>query len=314
MKKILLFSLGFFVLAIIISTAYFYNNLLPVSTDTTQQSFVINQGDGLSIIGSRLQNNKLIKNRDTFIIYAYYLGLNSRIQAGAFRLSPGMTLEEIVTKLSKGGSVDYWLKIIDGQRVEEIGNSFPPALEGYLFPDSYLIPKQFSTQQILDLIKANFDKKLAQAKVNSTNTTMSESQIITLASLLEREGRTLESKQYIAGILLNRLSINMALQVDSTVQYARDTFHYKLSSKNPPSIDFWQPLSKQELSLDSPYNTYKYPGLPPAPICNPGFDSIYAAYHPISSDYVYYITGTDGKMYYAKTLEEHNQNIINYLK
>jgi UPF0755 protein len=297
--------LAFFIFALIATIAYFYSNLLPVSADPKLQSFVVNQGDSLSTISSRLQKNKLIKNRLTFLIYAYYLGVNNQIQAGSFRLSQSMTLQEIITKLSKGGSNDYWLKIIDGQRVEEIGHSFPSKLEGYLFPDSYLIPNQYSLDQILAIIKTNFDKKLAQAKINSTNNLMSESQIIILASLLEREGRSLESKQYIAGILLNRLNLNIALRVDSTVQYARDT---KLAK------NYWEPLSKKDLIINSLYNTYKYPGLPPAPICNPGYDSIYAAYHPIASDYLYYITGTDGLMHYAKTLDEHNQNIAKYLK
>jgi UPF0755 protein len=98
----------------------------------------------------------------------------------------------------------------------------------------------------------------------------------------------------------------MALQVDATVQYARD-------SQSKPE-KYWSPLSSSNLQIKSAYNTYQNPGLPPAPICNPGADSINAALNPTASDYIFYITGNDGQMYYAKTLSQHNQNIANHLR
>ncbi|MDD4106526.1 MAG: endolytic transglycosylase MltG, partial [Candidatus Shapirobacteria bacterium] len=128
------------------------------------------------------------------------------------------------------------------------------------------------------------------------------------ASLLEREGRSLESKQMIAGIIINRLNLGMPLQIDATVLYVRDNQN-KLIDK------YWQlPITKTDIQLDSPFNTYKNQGLPPRPICSPGYNSLFAAFHPTDSDYIYYITGNDGKMYYAKTLDEHNSNIAKYLK
>ena len=100
----------------------------------------------------------------------------------------------------------------------------------------------------------------------------------------------------------------MPLQVDASVQYARDS-----RSKN--LAKYWQPVTRDDLKqIDSDYNTYLYPKLPPGPICNPGYDSIYAVYHPTDSDYLYYITGNDNQMHYAKTLDQHNQNIANYLR
>jgi len=99
----------------------------------------------------------------------------------------------------------------------------------------------------------------------------------------------------------------MALQLDATVQYARD-------SQNKNIKDYWQPISKSDLSINSSYNTYKNPGLPPKPICNPSYNSLFAAFHPTDSDYFYYITGNDSLMHYAKTLSEHNTNIAKYLK
>ena len=146
---------------------------------------------------------------------------------------------------------------------------------------------------------------ISEAKINSS-TSLTDTQIIILASILEREARTLETKQHIAGILLNRLSINMALQIDATIQYARD-------SRIKPKV-YWTPVTSADLEIKSPYNTYHNPGLPPGPICNPGYESIYAAFHPINSDYMYYITGHDNQMHYAKTFAEHTANIAKYLK
>ena len=238
------------------------------------------------------------------------MGLNKKIQAGTFKLSPSLSTPEVVAKLSKGGVTDYWLKIIDGTRVEENILSFPEGTslvgkEGYLFPDSYLIPQNYTADQIFEIIKSNFDQKFTEAKINTTNTKMTDKQILIFASIIEREARTLKSKQEVSGVLLNRLEIDMALQVDASVQYARD-------SKNKPA-DYWKQLNSADLSIVSPFNTYQNKGLPPSPICNPGYDSIYAAFHPIKSNYLYYITGNDNQMHYAATLEEHDSNIAKYL-
>lgn len=276
----------------------------PISSDTTLQNFVINQGDGLNEISTRLQNNKLIRNKYIFLLQTYQLKLNNKLQAGLFRLSPSMSTRDVVNKLTSGGNFDFWLKIIPGTRVKEISSKFvfPVSQEGYLFPDSYLIPDYFTIDDVILTINKNFDEKISNLNISKNNL----SQIVTLASLLEREAKTKADKQMVAGIINNRLKINMALQVDATVQYARD-------SKTHPA-KYWLQLSKNDLAINSLFNTYKNPGLPPSPICNPSYDSLFAAVNPTSSDYLYYIHGTDGTMHYAKTLPEHNLNIAKYLK
>jgi UPF0755 protein len=295
--------IAIFLLTIIAATGFIYLSQRPISSNTSTTEFVVNQGDGVVTIASRLEKNNFIRNKFVFILFAYKMGLNTRLQAGTFRLSPTLSTSQIIAKLSKAGSNDYWLKIIDGQRVEEITPRFDTANEGYLFPDSYLIPQDFTNTEILALIKKHFDEKFAQAKISATSK-LTDPEIVTLASLLEREGRTLETKQKIAGVLMNRLDIGMALQLDATVQYARDKFKKV----------YWLPVSKSDLSIKSPYNTYLNPGLPPAPICNPGYNSLYAAFHPISSDYLYYITDNSGNIHFAKTLDEHNSNVAKYLR
>lgn len=301
-----------FLFLFLLSTAIAFIYLSsPVNSGQDNKVFVVNQGDGLSDIAKRLESNGFIRNQYIFIFHSYFSGLRQKLQAGSFSLSPSDSTPQIVQKLTEAKRAEYWLKIIDGQRVDEINQKlgsayFPKSEEGHIFPDSYLIPMEYSPAQILDLIETNFNKKVAQAKVGVTDTALTDNEILTLASLIEREARTLESKQMVSGILRNRLEISMALQVDASVQFARD------SIKKPS--DYWQPVSKSDLEIISPYNTYKNPGLPPSPICNPGYNSIYAAYHPIPSDYLYYITGNDNQMHYSKTYDEHMANIAKYLK
>ena len=321
MKKFFIFlSIISFVFGVYLAI-FINSNIKPVSSDTKNKIFVVNEGDGIQTISQNLYKNGFIKNKHAFIIYLLKTRQNQKLQSGTFRLSPSLSVPEIIKKLSSGGVSDYWLKIIDGSRVEEIAKLFPSGLtfnsqdfltkyklkEGYLFPDSYLIPSYFNLDQTIEVISLNFNKKLTQAKEKSTSTLIDEDNII-LASLLEREGKSLESKQMIAGIIINRLNVGMPLQIDATVMYARDNVDKKI-------INYWKlPITKADIQIDSPFNTYKNQGLPPRPICSPGYNSLFASFHPTKSDYIYYITGNDGKMYYAKTLDEHNSNIAKYLK
>jgi len=307
------FKIGFFAIFLVfifIFVLYFYLSLSPPSTDSSKKVFVINEGDSLSTIALRLEKNKFIKNRFSFIIYSYLLGLNEKIQAGNFYLTSSQKIPDLIKNISRGGSTDYWLKIIPGTRIEQFSPSdeftlISRELEGKLFPDSYLIPQDYTSENILSVIDKNYQKKLAEAKIDAT-TKYTDEEVLIIASLLEREAKTLNDKKIIAGIIDNRLSNQMPLQIDATVQYARD-------SLGSPS-DYWKPITKADLNFVSPYNTYKNQGLPPAPICNPGLDSLIAAYHPIITDYLYYIHDSTGQIHYASTLSEHNDNIAKYLR
>jgi UPF0755 protein len=320
-KKILIFLVLFLVL--IFGGGFVglsvYNQ--PVSTNNSSKIFTIKSGQGIKSIAQTLESSKLIKNKYVFLYYTYSLGLNKKIQAGNFKLSPNLTTKEIAVKLTTVGITDYWIKILEGLRVEELVNIFPTdssisgtnfvkaakSKEGYIFPNSYSIPRYFTIDQILEFIENDFNQKFTEAKVGATNTTLTDKQILVLASIIEHEARTLKVKQGVSGVLMNRLNSNMPLQSDVTVQYARDT------QRKPKK--YWEDLAAADIKTTiSPYNTYLNTGLPPAPICNPGYDSIYAAFHPTESDYIFYLTGNDGVMYYAKTLSEHNTNITNHLK
>jgi UPF0755 protein len=293
-----------FVIIFLIFLIIVFLNLQPVDRNNTQNfDFVIAPQEKTLHIAQRLEESGLIRNKYIFLFYIYKD--KPVLKAGKFSLSPSLNVSNLITEITTGGSHDYWLKIIEGQRVEELDLAFSKKDEGYLFPDSYLIPDYYSLDQTTAVIKDNFVKKFDKAKKDSV-VKLSDEEIVIFASLLEREGKSLESKQMIAGILFNRLDINMGLQVDASIQYIRD------SQQKPDK--YWTKLIKANMSIDSPYNTYKYRGLPPTPICNPGYNSIYATFHPTESDYVYYITSNDGQMYYAKSLDEHNLNVANYLK
>lgn len=315
MKKIFLALF----LSIVFLFAFFVFNLRPLESSSPTTLFVVNQGDSLSLISSRLEKRGFIRQKYVFIAYSYYLNLSKKLQSGGFQLSPSMSVSDIIKTLSSGGSHDSWVKILPGWRLSQAVTAIPDNLafsasdlltssslkEGYLFPDSYLIPEYYSLDQFLNLFSQNFTKNFSQAKQGS-DSKLNDSEILILASLLEREARTLANKKIVAGILLNRLDIDMALQVDATVQYARDSLH--------PPDKYWQPPSRTDLQINSIFNTYQNRGLPPTPICNPGLDSLLAAFHPTVSDYLYYISDNSGQMHYAKTLEEHNQHVADYLR
>jgi UPF0755 protein len=154
----------------------------------------------------------------------------------------------------------------------------------------------------------NFNKKVTpQMREDAKKTGLTFAQTITLASIVEREGKTDSDRPMIAGILLNRIKLGMPLQVDATLQY---TLGYQPFAKT-----WWKKeLSVDDKKINSPYNTYANVGLPPAPIANPGMASINAAMYPTSSDYLYYLHDKTGTAHYAKTIEEHNANIQKYLQ
>jgi len=173
------------------------------------------------------------------------------------------------------------------------------SLEGYLFPDTYNIEKNDGVKKIIERMLENFDVKLdSQLREEIQKQGKSIFDIITMASLLEKEVRSYVDKEIVSGILWKRLNSNMPLQVDATIIY----------------ITGKKTVSKEETKIDSIYNTYKYLGLPSGPICNPGLNSIKAAIYPKESKYWYYLSTLEGETIFSRTLEEHNINKVKYLK
>lgn len=307
---------------LIISGIYIASLFNPLNSDQTkEQQFVIPKGQSISMIGSRLKEEGLIKSDLIFKLIVKKEKLENKIQAGSFKLSPSMNLLEIANSLTTG-TEDAWVTIQEGWRNEEIAESMVRQgfeffdkdeflrlarnSEGKLFPDTYLVPQQISAQQFYNLLINTFDKKIAELEDDIDKSGKTLDEIIIMASLVEREGRGYENLRTVSGILWNRIEIGMALQVDATLQYAKG---YSLIYKT-----WWGEPTAQDKEVDSPYNTYLNTGLPPSPISNPGLDALRATINPIQSDYLYYIHDKSGQGHYATSYDEHLENINDYLR
>lgn len=284
-------------------------------TGTTKQLFVVDQGSGVKAIAKKLAQAHLIKSSLAFYLKVKQLGIENKIQAGDFQLSPSQSSTEIAKSLTKGAQ-DIWITIPEGKRAEEVAhilkNNLPgyepdweaklKTEEGYLFPDTYQVHKNATIDQIISLLTSEFEQKYALV-TNKTN--LSRANIVILASLIEREAQKDEDRPLISSVLHNRLDLGMPLQVDATIQYA---LGYDYNGKT-----WWKrDLTLDDLKYSSPFNTYLNVGLPPSPIASPGVKALEAAADPANTNYLYYITDKNGMNHYAKSLTEHNANIKKY--
>jgi UPF0755 protein len=325
----------------------------PISVDNHPVHFVIEPGTPARMVGQSLQKAGLINDDLLFEAYVRVNGLENRLNAGAFVLAPNMTLVQIVDVLLHAEAASVAVTIPEGWRLEQIADyltstsifkdnpaagtaylhqaatsdlaglnpaQYPflqgrPAgvsLEGYLFPDTYAIPAaKPSAADLLQRQLDNFAKRVpplyAQA-VAAGDTTLSLYEVLTLASIVEREAVMPDERPTIAGVYLNRIAANMNLDADPTVQYA---LGYQKERNQ-----WWKtPIFLEEYStVQSPYNTYLNPGLPPGPICNPGLSSIQAVLKPDKHEYLYFVALPDGsgRHVFAKTLEEQQINVQKY--
>ena len=249
---------------------------------------------------------------------------------GGYKIPPRLSTPRTIALLTAGPR-DIWVTIPEGWRREQITArlqanlaNFSPdlflqltaTLEGRLFPDTYLIPASAAPAEVVAILTRNFSQKTGldpaanyDLTVDSRKLKLKGSEILILASLVEREAKNQSERENIAAILLKRLSLDWPLQVDASVQYARDTDNFKFQISN---FKFWDPVTDTHYS--SPYNTYLHPGLPPGPIANPGLAVISAVRNPQDTPYLFYLTGTDGVTHYAQNLSQHQLNIDKYLK
>lgn len=305
--------LGLVLLLVIIflSFLWWHRGISPVDkARNDKRIFVIEKGEGIRSIAKRLKEEGFIKDQIVFFVLVKRGGLEGKIQAGDFRLSPSMNAREVALELTHG-TLDVWVTIPEGLRSEEIGQVLKDKIptyedswakqlaknEGYLFPDTYLIPKDSDIDLVIKIMRSNFNKKWEEIK---TSKDMEE--VIILASIIEREAKFSQDRPIVAGILARRLALSIPLQADATVQYAIGS---------PPN--WWKIPTPENLKIKSPFNTYLNYGPPPSPISNPGLDSIKAAANPVKTNYLYYLSDKDGRMHYAENLEEHNKNIEKYL-
>ncbi|MBP9690861.1 endolytic transglycosylase MltG [Candidatus Woesebacteria bacterium] len=319
MKKLLILIV-ILILCAIGGVLYMREGQLPVNKKSTESTFfVIKPGQDLDSIINDLSDAKLIRNRVVFYLVVKQLGIERKIQAGDFRLSQSMTAQEIAEEFTHG-TVDVWITIPEGLRKEEIAERMATqfnipetefnelANEGSLFPDTYLVPKNPTAQQIIDIMTANFEKQFTdELRAKAREKGFTENELITFASIIEKEAFR-NDKQEVADIMYRRLQDDYPLQVDATVQYA---LGYQASERR-----WWKKQTTfDDLKYVSPYNTYLNTGLPPAPISNPGRASLEAAANAdAATPYMFYLHDSKGNTYYAETYEEHQANIQKYLR
>ena len=300
----------------------------PVNTnDTRKREILVAAGQSLDQIANDLSQAGLIRSRAVFKIALYRYNLNQKIQAGYFYLSPSQSTTQIAQALTHATAKQVWITIPEGLRREEIANlildklveakathKFDPEefikstkdLEGHLFPETYAFAPSSTTEDVTNRLTAQFNKVVEQLEVLPGDV----NRVLTIASLVEREAGQDSERIEIASIITKRAAANWGLQIDATVQYA------VANSKCRIRICDWWPknLSKEDLAIISPYNTYKNIGLPPGPIDNPGRASLTAAAHPVSTKNWFYLHDASGQIHYATTIEEHNRNVCTFLK
>lgn len=307
---------------------YYDNQMLPVAkTDIKVINVEIPQGSSTTKIAQILYDNGLIRDELVFRINAKLLGMDGNLKAGKYTLSNGLTPEEILQALQKGGITRATTKftIPEGYELDEIADRLSSMglvdadkfidltstpdnfvseypfldmvpqdlnLEGYLYPDTYEVYVDSTEEEIikkmLDKFKEVYDE-LIKGKTDELGITFNE--LITLASIIEREAMIDEERPIVSGVFYNRLKISMPLQSCATVQYVLGERKAVLSTK--------------DTQIDSIYNTYIHQGLPPGPIASPGYESIKAAVNPDEVDYLYFVANGDGSHTFSRTYREH---------
>lgn len=313
--KRLYITLGILLVLFLVTLVWWKNGTSAVNPKNhTPKIFTIEQGAGVRAISKNLKDQGLIKSPVAFFLLTKKMGIDQKIQAGDYRLFPSMSAAEIAKELTHG-SLDIWITVPEGQRADEIAQTLKNKMptydaswdailgqnEGYLFPDTYLFPKEADINTIVGIMRKNFDRKYAEIGTNKTG--LSQSQLVNIASLVEREARHAQDRPLVSSVIHNRLNLGMKLDLDASIQYALG------NSKN-----WWPTLpdSGGNVLPLSVYNTYTHAGLPPTPISNPGLASLQAAANPASTNYLFYMTDKNGINHYAKTLDEQEANIAKY--
>ena len=328
-KFVFLFLLAILLGAGAVAALFVYDINSPISREGKKE-VVVSPGASVAEIAGELESEGLIRSATTFSWYVRLKGLSSKLQAGRYEVPPNLSLIQIVELLGHG-TFDVRLTFLEGWRKEQYleyaleklavndesfsaeFTSLAKDLEGYLFPDTYVVPVGISASELVEMLRSTFDSKYeTEVLPSALDSDLTKDQIVIIASLLERE--TLggeEEMKTIAGILIKRWKSGWRLDVDATVQYIVGR-HWNAEEDQ---WEWWKDnLTSADLATDSPYNTYKNKGLPPGPISNPGLSTLLAAAkYKKNTLYWFYLHGTDGEVHYAETLAKHSANRAKYL-
>ncbi len=315
---------------VVAAASVWFRNAVYVerSLPAQQTDVIIPRGATFSQVVDALQQKHVLQSPLAFRLLARLRHVDSQVKAGEYRFPAHQTTDAILQRLVRGEQFAVWVTIPEGWTAREIARALAdralgdataydriflrsrgielggvrtPNLEGYLFPSTYLVPIDDSPERVASILVDQFRRELpsdARARAKALGRTLPE--VVTIASLIEREGKVDEDRPLIASVIYNRLRLGMPLEVDASIEYTFPEHH--------------EVITKRDLQIDSPYNTYRRTGLPPTPIANPGKASLDAAFRPAKTDYLYYVAKPDGHSAFAKTLQEHNANVERYLK
>lgn len=309
MKKLLLLLL----IAGCATIAFFYDYAIhqpmPVDRDIL---FLVQKGDSLNKIAKNLKEYGLIKNEYLFIFYSRINKIYPQVKAGEYLFDKNISLVQLSEKLVSGKVYLRKITFPEGLTSREIHEllknneflnkeEFAIPSEGSILPETYTFSRGDSPKKIIKQSQKARDDVLEQIwNGRDENLPLnSKEQLLILASIVEKETGIGAERAEVASVFINRLRLGMLLQTDPTVIYA----------VTGGKEDLNRPLTRKDLTIDSPYNTYKYAGLPPTPICNPGKDAIFAAAHPANTSYLYFVASGKGGHNFAKSLDEHNDNV-----
>ncbi len=312
----LLFTLFLAVtVTVFISAAYTFNK--PPHDFVVPTTVRIEEGTSVRTITELLEEKNVVRSGTFLYLLITTLFEPTAIKASMYVFEEPLSAYRVAERLVLGDFDTNLLRIthIEGERathIAETADGLLPdfnkdrfllaavPLEGKLFPETYFVPEDFDDIELLNLLQSTFDSVISDYQPHIDTSEFTTDEVLVLASIIEREANTKESKQMVSGILQNRLRIGMPLQADASIEYILDK----------PLKE----LTPEDLKIDSPYNTYLNVGLPPTPIGNPGREAIEAVLYPQNSEYYYYITDENGIFYYAQTYNQHLVNIERYLR
>ena len=308
----------------------------PIAANGAPVIVTVKQGENAKTIGAELQRQGVIRSSRLFEIMVGLRGVQNSLEAGDYEFDPGTPVVVVVDRIAAGKTASRDVVIPEGRRVEEVGEILEGAgviskdtflaalvksrhdepflqqvratsLEGFVFPAKYEFHRGAKPQEVVDTLLRGFQTNVAD-RVQFEGQELTLEQVVTLASIVEREAQTPSERPIIASVFLNRLKAGIPLQADPTVQYAvaRDAASVR-------EYTYWKKeLTAGDLKIDSPYNTYVVASLPPGPIANPGLASIEAVVRPAVTNYLFFEAKGDGTHVFAETLEEHLRNVEKY--
>lgn len=316
------------IICLAVCVVSFASGSIKRTANKSEVVFEVKSGDTLARVSQRLEKEGIIKDASSFSLFVKLAGKAESLKTGTYEIPAQIDYGKLLGILVRGKGLGITVTIPEGYTIFKIADLLEhkglvekrdflaacrnddlikkyaiPAgtsIEGYLYPDTYSIPRGYSALQIVGIFTNRFDAVTSTLR-SKLKKGQSFHELVTMASIVEREARVASERPLIAGVYYNRLSIRMRLQADPTLIYALE-----LDGK------YYGNIRREHFTYDSPYNTYRYPGLPPGPIANPGLDSLQAALKPKNSSFIYFVARPDGSHKFSETFEEHDRAVDEY--